>query len=56
MDDAPDRGDSRAPDFEDLVGLCRSLDREKVRFILIGGVAVLTPHLLRESGPPPVLR
>ena len=28
MDDAPDRGDSRAPEFEDLVALCRSLERE----------------------------
>src|SRR5450759_2057932 len=35
VDDAPDRGDSRAPEFEDLVALCRSLEREGVRYILI---------------------
>jgi hypothetical protein len=41
VDDAADRGDSRAPEFEDLVALCRSLDREKVRYVLIGGFAVI---------------
>ena len=29
MDDPPDRGYSRAPELEDLVALCRSLNRER---------------------------
>ena len=49
MDDAPDRGDSRAPEFEDLVELCRSLGREKVRYVLIGGFAVILHGFVRTT-------
>ena len=49
MDDAPDRGDSRAPEFEDLVALFRSLEREGVRYILIGGFAVILHGLVRTT-------
>jgi diphthamide synthase (EF-2-diphthine--ammonia ligase) len=49
VDDAPDRGDSRAPEFEDLVALCRSLEREGVRYILIGGFAVILHGLVRTT-------
>ncbi|HYN42071.1 MAG TPA: DUF6036 family nucleotidyltransferase [Thermoanaerobaculia bacterium] len=49
MDDTPDRGDSRAPEFEDLVGLCRSLGREKVRYVLIGGFAVILHGFVRTT-------
>jgi hypothetical protein len=37
MDDPPDRGYSRAPELRDLAALCRSLNRENVRYLLIGG-------------------
>ena len=49
MDDAPDRCDSRAPEFEDLVELCRSLGREKVRYVLIGGFAVILHGFVRTT-------
>ncbi len=49
MDDTPDRGDSRAPELEDLVALCRSLEREKVRYVLIGGFAVILHGLVRTT-------
>ena len=41
MDDPADREYSRAPELEDVVGLCRSLNRESVRYLLIGGWAVI---------------
>ncbi len=41
MDDATDGAYSRAPELEDLLGLCRSLNRERVRYVLIGGFAVI---------------
>jgi hypothetical protein len=41
MDEPADRGYSRAPELEDLVGLCRSLNREGVRYVLIGGFATI---------------
>ena len=49
MDDASDRGESRAPEFEDLVALCRSLEREGVRYVLIGGFAVILHGLVRTT-------
>lgn len=49
MDDAPDRGYSRAPELEDLVSLCRSLNRERVRYLLIGGFAVILHGLVRTT-------
>ena len=49
MDDSPDRGDSRAPELEDLVALCRSLEREGVRYVLIGGFAVILHGLVRTT-------
>ncbi len=49
MDDAPDRGYSRAPELEDLVALCRSLNREGVRYVLIGGFAVVLHGLVRTT-------
>ena len=41
MDDAADRGDSRAPELEDLASLCRALNAEGARYVLIGGFAVI---------------
>jgi hypothetical protein len=43
MDDPPDRGYSRAPELRDLAALCRPLNRKNVRYLLIGGFAVV-PH------------
>jgi hypothetical protein len=41
MDEPADRGYSRAPELEDLVGPCRSLNREGVRHVLIGGFVTI---------------
>jgi hypothetical protein len=49
MDDAPDRGYSRAPELEDLVSLCSALNREGVRYVLIGGFAVILHGLVRTT-------
>lgn len=49
MDDAPDREYSRAPELEDLVGLCRSLNREGARYLLIGGFAVILQGYVRAT-------
>jgi hypothetical protein len=49
MDDAPDGAVSRAPELEDLVGLCRSLNREGVRYLLIGGFAVILQGFARTT-------
>ena len=49
MDDAPDRGESRAPRLEDLVDLCRSLNREGARYLLIGGFAVILHGFVRAT-------
>ena len=39
MDDAADGVYSRAPELEDLLKLCAALNREAVRYLLIGGFA-----------------
>lgn len=49
MDDAADRGDSRAPELEDLLSLCAALHRENVRYILIGGFAVILHGWVRGT-------
>jgi hypothetical protein len=49
MDDGDDREYSRAPEFEDLVELCRSLNREGVRYLLIGGFAVILHGFVRAT-------
>jgi hypothetical protein len=49
VDDPPDREYSRAPELEDLVGLCRSLNREEVRYLLIGGWAVILHGSVRTT-------
>jgi hypothetical protein len=49
MDDRPDRSYSRAPELEDLVGLCGSLNREGVAYLLIGGFAVILHGLVRTT-------
>ena len=49
MDDEPDRLYSRAPELEDLLGLCRTLNREGVRYLLIGGFAVILHGFVRTT-------
>lgn len=49
MDDEADRGQSRAPELEDLVTLCRALQREGVRYALIGGFAVILHGYVRAT-------
>jgi Nucleotidyl transferase of unknown function (DUF2204) len=49
MDDAPDRGESRAPRLEDLLELCKALNREGARYVLIGGFAVILHGFVRAT-------
>jgi hypothetical protein len=49
VDDSSDRGYSRAPELEDLVALCRSLEAEGVRYLLIGGFAVILQGYVRAT-------
>jgi len=49
VDDEDDRGYSRAPQLADVVGLCRSLNRERVRYLLIGGWAVILHGYVRTT-------
>ena len=49
MDDEPDRGYSRAPELQDLVALCRALGEEGVRYLLIGGFAVVLHSFVRTT-------
>ena len=49
MDDENDREYSRAPELEDLVSLCDSLNRESVLYVLIGGFAVILHGFVRGT-------
>ncbi len=49
MDDAADGEYSRAPEFDDLLDLCRALARERVRYVLIGGFAVILHGYVRGT-------
>lgn len=49
MDDSDDRGYSRAPELEDLVSLCKALNDEGVRYVLIGGFAVILHGFVRAT-------
>ena len=49
MDDESDRAFSRAPELEDLVALCRALRAEGVRYLLIGGFAVILHGFVRTT-------
>ena len=49
MADRDDRAYSRAPTIEDLVRVCRSLNREDARYILIGGFAVIAHGAARTT-------
>lgn len=49
MDDSDDREYSRAPELEDLATLCRALNREGARYLLIGGFAVILHGYVRGT-------
>lgn len=49
MDDQNDREYSRAPELEDLVNLCRYLNAEGVRYVVIGGFAVILHGAARTT-------
>ena len=49
MDDQDDREYSRAPELEDLLALCKALNAEGVRYVLIGGFAVILHGFVRAT-------
>lgn len=49
MDDQNDREYSRAPELEDLLTLCQALNAERVRYVLIGGFAVILHGFVRAT-------
>ncbi len=49
MDDESARAFSRAPELEDLLALCRALRAEGVRYLLIGGFAVILHGFVRTT-------
>lgn len=49
MDDTADRGYSRAPEFEDLISLCKKLNENQVAYVLIGGFAVILHGSVRTT-------
>ena len=49
MDDAPDRGESRAPQLQDVLDLCSALNRERARYVLVGGFAVILHGFVRST-------
>ncbi len=49
MDDQDDREYSRAPELEDILELCKALNAEGVRYVLIGGFAVILQGFVRAT-------
>jgi hypothetical protein len=49
VDDQDDREYSRAPELEDLLSLCKALNAEGVRYVLIGGFAVIMHGFVRVT-------
>jgi predicted nucleotidyltransferase len=49
VDDQDDRGYSRAPELEDLASLCKALNDQGVRYVLIGGFAVILHGFVRAT-------
>jgi hypothetical protein len=49
LDDQDDRGYSRAPQLEGLLSLCKALNAEGVRYVLIGGFAVILHGFVRAT-------
>lgn len=49
MDDSRDSRYARSPEVEDLLSLCKALNHEGVRYILIGGFAVVLHGAIRTT-------
>ncbi|MFZ2490868.1 MAG: nucleotidyltransferase [Thermoanaerobaculia bacterium] len=49
MDGQDDRDYSRAPELEDLLTLCQALNAEGVKYVLIGGFAVILHGFVRAT-------
>jgi hypothetical protein len=49
VDDQDDSGYSRAPELEDLLALCQALNAEGVKYLLIGGFAVILHGFFRAT-------
>jgi len=49
VDDSNDRAYSRAPQLEDVVRLCQNLNDAGVRYVLIGGFAVVVHGFVRAT-------
>jgi hypothetical protein len=49
MDDPADRGESRAPQLQDLLDLCQAFNREGVHYLLVGGFAVILHGFVRST-------
>jgi len=49
MDDTTDGAYSRAPEAQDVLDLCRSLNAEAARYVLIGGFAVVLHGFVRTT-------
>jgi len=49
VDDQDDCEYSRAPELEDLLALCKALNAEGVRYVLIGGFAVILHGFVRGT-------
>lgn len=49
MDDQSDSRYSRAPELKDLIQLCRSLNEQGAKYILIGGFAVILQGFVRGT-------
>ena len=45
-DDAPQ--ESRPPQLADLLSLCRSLNREAARYVVVGGMAMIQAGIVRR--------
>ena len=50
MDPSNDRAYARAPEVDDLVRICRSLNEAGARYVLIGGFAVIAHGGARTTG------
>ena len=42
--------DARPPQLADLLSLCRSLDRESGRYVVVGGMAMIQAGFVRATG------
>ena len=49
MDDQGDREYARTPQIQDLIALCKSLNEQEVRYLVIGGFAVILQGYLRGT-------